>query len=97
MLAVFSRAEARDFLDLAAVTRRFPFARLFELASEKDTGLDRERLIETLGAFRRYTLQEFGLDEQTHAWLAAQVAGWRAQLRAELRQERNPPSEGLQR
>jgi hypothetical protein len=36
VLAVFARAEARDFVDLLAVEKRFGFRRLCELAAEKD-------------------------------------------------------------
>ena len=97
VLAVFARAEARDFLDLAALTRRYPFLRLYEIAAEKDTGLDRERLIESLGAFRRFTAAEFGVDEQEYERLQAQVAGWQTQLRTELRRGREPPDRGLHR
>src|SRR5207253_11145893 len=36
LLAVFGRAEARDFVDLLAVERRYGLPRLCELAAEKD-------------------------------------------------------------
>lgn len=40
VLAVFDRAEARDFLDLAELTAQFELRALMELASEKDRGFD---------------------------------------------------------
>jgi predicted nucleotidyltransferase component of viral defense system len=40
VLALFDRAEARDFLDLAEPTRHFKLQPLFDLASQKDTGFD---------------------------------------------------------
>jgi hypothetical protein len=36
VLAIFGRAEARDFIDLAAVEPKYDFERLCELAAEKD-------------------------------------------------------------
>jgi hypothetical protein len=38
VLAIFGRAEARDFIDLAAVEPKYDFERLCELAAEKDRG-----------------------------------------------------------
>ena len=38
VLAIFGRAEARDFVDLAAVEPKYDFERLCELAAEKDRG-----------------------------------------------------------
>jgi hypothetical protein len=40
VLAVFARAEPRDFIDLAELTQRFPLQDLIALAAEKDPGLD---------------------------------------------------------
>lgn len=39
VLALFSRAEARDFVDTWQLSQRFGRPRLFELAGEKDDGL----------------------------------------------------------
>lgn len=41
MLALFGRAAARDFVDVAALRRKFPAERLLDLAAEKDPGFDR--------------------------------------------------------
>ena len=38
MLALFGRAAARDFVDVAALLRTFPAERLLDLAAEKDPG-----------------------------------------------------------
>lgn len=40
LLALFSRAEARDFVDVAALEPVFGLGRLYELAREKDAGFD---------------------------------------------------------
>lgn len=38
MLALFGRAAARDFVDVAALLRKLPAGRLLDLAAEKDPG-----------------------------------------------------------
>ena len=43
VLAVFGRAEARDFVDLMAIEPRYGLDRLCELAAEKDCGFDARR------------------------------------------------------
>ncbi len=40
VLAVFGRAEARDFMDLMAIEGQFGLDRLFLVAAEKDPGFD---------------------------------------------------------
>ncbi len=40
VLALFGRAEARDFVDLMAVVERYGFDRALDLAAEQDQGFD---------------------------------------------------------
>jgi hypothetical protein len=40
-LALFGRAAARDLVDVAALSERYPLERLCALAAEKDAGFDR--------------------------------------------------------
>jgi hypothetical protein len=47
---LFGRAAARDLLDVAALSERYPLERLCELAAEKDPGLDRRVLADALSA-----------------------------------------------
>jgi hypothetical protein len=68
-LAVFGRAEARDFVDLAAVEARYGLDRLFELAAQKDQGFIPEMFAEMAGRFSRLRSDEFGLDpEKGRLW-----------------------------
>ena len=39
-LALFGRVAARDLVDVAALTDRYPLQQLCALAEEKDTGFD---------------------------------------------------------
>jgi hypothetical protein len=77
VLAVFGRAEARDFVDLAAVEGRYGLDHLFELAAEKDRGFTPETFGEMAGRFLRLRRDEFGLDAGQYEELERRVAAWR--------------------
>ncbi len=87
VLAVFDRAEARDFLDLAELTAQFELRELMELASEKDRGFDTAGFLDGLSAFHRLTPADFGLEDAEYERLRAMVAVWRNQLESEPRRE----------
>lgn len=81
LLALFSRAQARDFVDVAALAERLGgLDRLCELASMKDSGFSRTVLNEMLGGFGRLSQAEFDLDDQSYADLTALVSKWREHL-----------------
>ncbi len=63
LLAVFGRAEARDFVDLEALEDRFGLDRLFELAGEKDRGFAPTAFAEMMDRFGRLGRAEFQLDD----------------------------------
>lgn len=77
VLAVFGRAEARDFVDLAAVEGRYGLDRLCRLASEKDGGFDPGVLAEMMERFDRLPRDEFELGDAAYQRLAARVGRWR--------------------
>jgi len=81
VLAVFGRAEARDFVDLMAVEERFGLDRLLEIASEKDRGFDALVFSDMTERFDRLRRDEFPLDDEQYGKLARIVRIWRAQAR----------------
>ena len=87
VLAVFGRAEARDFVDLMAVESRYGLDRLCRLAAEKDRGFTPGMFAEMLGRYDRLRSGEFGLDEATYAQLSREVERWRERA-IELAQRR---------
>ena len=92
VLALFGRAEARDFVDLLAVEHRYEFDRLCRLAAEKDRGFKASVFAEMLGRFGRLRREEFELDDRQYEKLSRQVACWRERAlelarRRELRQD----------
>jgi hypothetical protein len=78
VLAVFGRAEARDYVDLMAIEPRFGLARLFELAREKDSDFNPVVFTEMLDRFPRLRRDEFPLDDVQFEELRFRVQVWRA-------------------
>lgn len=79
VLALYGRAEARDFHDVAALARHYPTERLLELAASKDRGFDRRRFTEVLGAIDR--LRDLDFPDPSRA---DQLRGWFEQWRRAL-------------
>lgn len=80
LLALFSRAEARDFVDFAALEPRYGLDHLSQLAADKDAGFDRAVLAEMLSRIDRIPKDEFLLDEEHLTSLHRAVLGWKLQL-----------------
>jgi hypothetical protein len=79
VLAIFGRAEARDFVDLAAVVERYGFADLFRLAAEKDPGFSIDVFCEMLDRFGRLRREEFPIEPSAYERLETTLAKWREQ------------------
>lgn len=63
VLALFGRAEARDFVDVSALVSRYGLERRCQLAAEKDPGFDRAILAEMMSHIERLPRNEFGIDD----------------------------------
>ncbi len=83
VLAIFGRAEARDFVDLAAVEARFGLGHLCALASRKDAGFSRSVFASMLSRFGRLTRDEFDVDDELFGTTVEAVDRWRATLQEE--------------
>ena len=77
VLAVFGRAEARDFIDLLAIEPRYGLDRLCQLAAEKDRGFDLGVFADMLHQFDRLRREEFALDDARYEQMRSVVATWR--------------------
>ena len=97
VLALFDRAEARDFLDLVELTRHFGLEPLLELAAQKDPGFDTAGFLEALASFHRLTPADFDLDEAGYQLIRTTVAGWRVDLTRTLKREPPDRDFGLER
>ncbi len=78
--ALFSRAEARDFVDVYALSARFSRAEMYALARDKDTGFVLDRLHDSLGAFEHRHRQDFPVSDAEYERLRAWVQQWQAEL-----------------
>ncbi|MGH9137756.1 MAG: nucleotidyl transferase AbiEii/AbiGii toxin family protein [Acidimicrobiales bacterium] len=95
VLALFDRAEARDFVDLAAVVDRWGLPHLCRRAKEKDAGFSADVLAEQLDRFDRLPVQDVDLNDEARSRLRGVVTRWQLQLREPPRSE--PPSRGRSR
>ncbi len=62
LIALFDRAEARDFVDVYVLSHRFAQDRLLALAAEVDTGFDHKVLAEMMRTHTRFADQDFPID-----------------------------------
>jgi predicted nucleotidyltransferase component of viral defense system len=83
VLALFGRAAARDFQDVAALRRHFSWTVLLELASEKDAGFSVERFLEAIAAFDRLDADDFDTSRPGYEQLRNEVAEWPQQIRSQ--------------
>lgn len=87
--ALFSRAEARDFIDVAAALSEYSRDQLLTLAAERDPGFDRGLFAAALSRLERLPdarLTAYGLNNGQVRDLRETVTRWRAELTA-------PPSD----
>lgn len=92
VLALFDRAEARDFLDVAALVEHFTLEEMMELAAEKDRGFATTHFLEALATFRRFTPADLGISEAEYEPLRMTVESWRRHLGRNI--DREPPEPG---
>lgn len=89
MEALFTRAEARDFIDIDAMltSGRFTRGKLQELAASRDAGFDLRVLADMLAAIDIYPDTEFsayGLRAEQIQMMRQRFAEWRSELLREL-------------
>ncbi len=77
LLALFGRAEARDFVDLMSVVDRYGLDRLLDLATEKDRGFDAKVFVEMLGRVDRLSRAAFPIDDSRYEQLHVLVGTWK--------------------
>jgi hypothetical protein len=77
VLAVFGRAEARDFVDLFALEEFFRLEDLFALAKEKDRGFDAKVFAEMTRRMTVLDASEFEMAESDFLSLIGAVERWR--------------------
>jgi hypothetical protein len=82
VIALFDRAEARDFADVYVLAERYGTGRLIELAAAVDQGFDLAVLATMLTSLARFTDEEIPIPGDTDASVVREFfRKWSAQLR----------------
>lgn len=82
-LALWGRAEPRDFLDVITLRERYGGSRLLELAAEKDRGFTLQTFIGALRSIHRLRAIDWadaGIDEKRVDAINTAVEEWRTEL-----------------
>jgi len=82
MLALFGRAEPRDFVDVYALAGKFGRERLLDLAAERDGGFDHEVLVQMMGMLTRIPDEDLPISDSRRPALREFFADWAADLTA---------------
>ena len=82
LIALFDRAEARDFSDVRALVDRYGKALLMDRAAEVDPGFDRGVLAQMFGALNRIADGKIPVSPSEVAGLRAFFAEWAEELNA---------------
>jgi len=77
VLAIFGRAEARDFVDLYSLQRHFDLEELFVLAAQKDRGFDLAIFAEMGRRVEHLDEGEFNLEREQYRGLIEAARSWR--------------------
>ncbi len=84
LLALFGRAEARDFVDVFYLARTFDIESITRWAREKDPGFDPYVLAVAIGRLERLPPREFDVDAATYEELVAFFRRLRGSLLGEV-------------
>ena len=80
LLALFDRAEARDFVDMHTLSTWMDLEHLLRLAARLDSGFDRVVLAEALATHQRFTDDDFRALRAEPEAVRAFAESWRHQL-----------------
>ncbi len=82
LLALFGRAEARDFADVYALTRRFGKQLLLTKAEQIDPGFDRRVLAQMIATLDRFRDDELPTEPELATTMRRFFAAWAVELSA---------------
>jgi hypothetical protein len=82
LLALFDRAEARDFADVYTLVQRYDTATLLSRAAQVDPGLNPTILADMIGSLARFDDADIPIDAESVANLRDFFARWQCELRS---------------
>jgi hypothetical protein len=82
-LALFGRAEARDFTDVYALARRFGKEQLLSWAAAQDGGFDLQVFADMIGTIHRFTDEDLLPAHPDAARVRTFFATWREEILAD--------------
>jgi hypothetical protein len=80
LLALFGRAEARDFADVYVLAQRFGKDQLLAQAEQLDPGFDRQVLVQMIGTLGRFTDDEIPLPPRSVILAKRFFVAWSKEL-----------------
>lgn len=80
LLALFSRAAPRDFVDVVGLLRWFSRDEMMALAATKDRGFNAHVLADAFGVLPTIRRDRFDLDDSVYNVMCSLFAGWRDEL-----------------
>jgi hypothetical protein len=81
-LALFGRAEARDFADVYDLARRFGRDQLLDWAADDDPGFDNQIFADMLASIERLSDEDLPVQARCASELRAYFRDWAAELAA---------------
>ena len=80
LLALFDRAEARDFVDVYVLSKKFGNQKVFDAATQIAVSLNKEVLARMMNALQRFSDDELPIDHSDVAALRKHFAEWAKEL-----------------
>jgi len=80
LLALFDRAEARDFVDVYVLSKKFGNQKIFDAAAQIEVSLNKEILARMMIALERFSDDELPIDLSEAGALRKHFANWAKEL-----------------
>jgi predicted nucleotidyltransferase component of viral defense system len=80
LLALFDRAEARDFVDVYVLSTKFGNQKIFDAAAQIEVSLNKQILARMMNALERFSDDELPIDRSEVAALRKHFANWAKEL-----------------
>jgi hypothetical protein len=80
LLALFDRAEARDFVDVYVLSKKFENQKIFDAAAQIEVSLNKEILARMMIALERFSDDEVPIDLSEVGELRMHFAEWAKEL-----------------